>query len=105
MGLVYSTNKDFMESASAVEKVETLEPQKKKLVVAIDRRNRGGKQVTLVKGFVGSDDDLTALSKTLKNKCGTGGSAKDGEIIIQGDFRDKVLNVLVSLGYGAKRGN
>ena len=79
--------------------------QKQKLVVAIDRRNRGGKQVTLVKGFVGSDDDLTALSKTLKNKCGTGGSAKDGEIIIQGDFRDKVLNVLVSLGYGAKRGN
>ena len=105
MGLVYSTNKDFMESASAVEKVETLEPQKQKLVVAVDRRNRGGKQVTLVKGFVGSDDDLTALSKTLKNKCGTGGSAKDGEIIIQGDFRDKVLNVLVSLGYGAKRGN
>ena len=105
MGLVYSTNKDCMESASAVEKVETLEPQKQKLVVAIDRRNRGGKQVTLVKGFVGSDEDLTALSKTLKNKCGTGGSAKDGEIIIQGDFRDKVLNVLVSLGYGAKRGN
>ena len=94
-----------MESASAVEKVETLEPHKQKLVVAIDRRNRGGKQVTLVKGFVGSDDDLTALSKTLKNKCGTGGSATDGEIIIQGDFRDKVLNVLVSLGYGAKRGN
>ncbi len=105
MGLVYSTNKDFMESVSTPEKVETLEPQKQKLVVAIDRRNRGGKQVTLVKGFVGSDEDLTALSKTLKNKCGTGGSAKDGEIIIQGDFRDKVLNVLVSLGYGAKRGN
>ena len=105
MGLVFSTNKELMESANTPEVVETLPPQKQKLVVAIDRRNRAGKQVTLVKGFVGSDEDLTALSKTLKNKCGAGGSAKDGEIIIQGDFREKVLTILTSLGYGAKRGN
>lgn len=105
MGLVYSTNKDLMDNASALQVVETLPPAKQKLVVAIDRRNRGGKQVTLVKGFVGSDEDLTALSKVLKNKCGAGGSAKDGEIIIQGDFRDKILNILLSLGYVAKRGN
>ena len=105
MGLVYSTNKDLMDNASAPQVVETLPPAKQKLVVAIDRRNRGGKQVTLVKGFVGSDEDLTALSKVLKNKCGAGGSAKDGEIIIQGDFRDKIPNILLSLGYVAKRGN
>lgn len=105
MGLVFSTNKDLMDSVSAPAEIETLEPGKQRLVVAIDRRNRGGKQVTLVKGFVGSDDDLNALSKILKSKCGVGGSAKDGEIIIQGDFREKVLALLTQLGYGAKRGN
>ncbi|MDD2490716.1 MAG: translation initiation factor, partial [Bacteroidales bacterium] len=87
------------------EPLETPPPGKQKLVVAIDKRNRGGKQVTLVKGFTGKDEDIESLGKLLKNKCGTGGSVKEGEIIIQGDFRDRVVSLLLSLGYNAKRGN
>ena len=106
MSFVYSTNPDFMSKVEGnKEDVKTLEPSKQKLIVAIDRRNRGGKQVTLVKGFAGREEDLMALGKVLKNKCGTGGSVKEGEIIIQGDFRDKLVTVLTSLGYGVKRGN
>ncbi len=104
MSLVYSTNPNFIPE-EPTEIVETLLAAKQKLIVSIDRRNRGGKQVTLVKGFIGSDDDLTALGKVLKNKCGTGGSVKDGEILIQGDCRDKVVTVLTAMGYNAKRGN
>ncbi len=104
MSLVYSTNPNFVPQEEETV-VETLPAAKQKLIVSIDRRNRGGKQVTLVKGFVGSDDDLAALGKTLKNKCGTGGSAKDGEILIQGDCRDNVVTILTSMGYNAKRGN
>ena len=85
--------------------METLEPSKQNLIVAIDRRARAGKQVTLVKGFVGSEDDLASLGKTLKVKCGVGGTAKDGEITLQGDLRDKVVALLQSMGYRAKRGN
>lgn len=94
-----------MEDMERRNEVQTLPPSSQRLVVCIDRRNRGGKQVTLVKGFAGSETDLVALSKSLKTKCGTGGSAKDGEIVIQGDFRDKVVELLKSMGYGAKRGN
>ena len=71
----------------------------------IDRRQRAGKQVTLVEGFVGSFNDLAALAKTLKTKCGVGGTAKDGEITVQGDLRDKVTDLLQAMGYNAKRGN
>ena len=71
----------------------------------IDRRQRAGKQVTLVEGFVGTQEDLAALARTLKTRCGVGGSAKDGEITVQGDFRDKVVELLVGMGYNAKRGN
>jgi Translation initiation factor 1 (eIF-1/SUI1) and related proteins len=105
LGVVFSTNPDFKYDTEDDVQVETLPPEKQKLIVSIDRRNRGGKQVTLVSGFVGGEDDLAALGKTLKNKCGCGGSAKDGEIIIQGDFRDKVVALLQSMGYKAKRGN
>ena len=84
---------------------ETLPPAKQRLIVRIDRRQRAGKQVTLVEGFVGSSDDLSALAKTLKTKCGVGGTAKDGEITVQGDLRDKVVALLQSMGYNAKRGN
>lgn len=105
LGVVYSTNPDFKYETAAEEEVETLPAAKQKLIVSIDRRARAGKQVTLVTGFVGSSDDLAALAKTLKTKCGVGGSAKDGEIIIQGDFRDRVVELLKGMGYNAKRGN
>jgi len=104
--LVYSTNKDFFEQqTNSSKEVETLEPSKQRLIVRIDRRQRAGKQVTLIEGFVGSDQDLCALAKTLKVKCGVGGTAKDGEITIQGDLRDKVVGLLTAAGYNAKRGN
>jgi len=105
LGVVYSTNPDFKYEEAAEKTQETLPPSKQHLIVGIDRRNRGGKQVTLVTGFVGTDDDLKELARTLKVKCGVGGSAKDGEITVQGDFRDKVTALLQSLGYNAKRGN
>ena len=105
LGVVYSTNPDFQYETSSEEEVETLPAAQQKLIVSIDRRARAGKQVTLVKGFVGRDEDLAALAKTLKTKCGVGGSAKEGEIIIQGDFRDRVVELLKGMGYNAKRGN
>lgn len=105
LGVVYSTNPDFSFTEQEEESVETLEPSAQKLIVSIDRRNRGGKQVTLVTGFIGSEEDLAGLGRTLKVKCGVGGSAKNGEITIQGDFRDKVTEILRSMGYKAKRGN
>lgn len=105
LGVVYSTNPDFKYEETAEEEPQTLEPSRQRLVVRIDRRQRAGKQVTLVEGFVGRIADLEALARTLKVKCGVGGSAKDGEITIQGDLRDKVTAILVSMGYNAKRGN
>lgn len=105
LGVVYSTNPDFKYEQETEAEVQTLPAEKQKLIVSIDRSGRAGKQVTLVKGFVGSQEDLAALGKTLKVKCGVGGTAKEGEITIQGDFRDKVTELLKSMGYNAKRGN
>ena len=105
LGVVYSTNPDFKYETPAEEEAETLPPGRQKLLVGIDRRNRGGKQVTLVSGFVGREEDLAALAKTLKTRCGVGGAAKDGEILIQGDFRDRVVQLLLAMGYKAKRSN
>ncbi len=105
LGVVYSTNPDFSYTEECSPEVQTLEPSKQRLIVGIDRRARAGKQVTLIKGFVGSDEDLAALGKTLKVKCGVGGTAKDGEITLQGDLRDKVVALLENMGYKAKRGN
>ena len=105
LGVVYSTNPDFQYETPVEAEAETLPPAKQRLIVSIDRRNRGGKQVTLVTGFVGTADALKELGKTLKTKCGVGGTAKDGEITIQGDLRDKVVALLVEMGYHAKRGN
>lgn len=105
LGVVYSTNPDFQYQEETEVEPETLEPGKQRLIVRIDRRQRAGKQVTLVEGFVGKSDDLAALAKTLKTRCGVGGTAKDGEITVQGDLRDKVVALLQSMGYNAKRGN
>ncbi len=107
LGVVYSTNPDFQYRDEEPEAaVLTPEPSKQRLIVSLDRRNRGGKQVTLVTGFTGTEEDLKELGKALKVKCGVGGSAKDGEITVQGDLRDKVTALLHDMGYvKAKRGN
>lgn len=105
VGVIFSTNPEFNYEYEDDGAVETLEPSKQKLTVRIDRHARGGKQVTLVTGFVGTDDDLAELGKKLKSRCGVGGTAKDGEIIIQGDFRDKVIELLQADGYRTVKGN
>lgn len=101
--MVYSTSDNFEYNLGEEINTETLPPSQQKLKVLLDKKARAGKQVTLVEGFVGTDEDLKELGKMLKNKCGVGGSAKDGEILIQGDHREKVLQVLIQAGYGAKK--
>ena len=103
MGVVYSTNPDFAYTHDETQAVTP--PEKQTLIVTIDRRQRAGKQVTLVSGFTGTAAGLEALAKMLKSKCGVGGSAKEGQILIQGDFRDRVVALLLEKGYKAKRGN
>lgn len=99
LNVVYSTNPDFKYETAKEEEETTLPPQQQKLRVSLDRKNRGGKTVTLVTGFVGSEEDLKSLGKLLKSSCGVGGTAKDGEIIIQGDFKQRVLDLLIAKGY------
>ena len=103
LGMVYSTNPDFEYKTDEVAEAETLAPERQDLRVWLDRKHRGGKTVTLVKGFVGSEADLAELGRMLKSKCGVGGSAKDGEIIIQGDHRDRVVELLLKAGYKCKK--
>jgi len=101
--MVYSTNPNFSFDEEQDESQETLSFDQQKLYVSLDKKNRGGKEVTLVEGFVGSDEDLKDLGKTLKSKCGVGGSAKDGEIIVQGNHRDKVMAELTKMGFKVVR--
>ena len=98
-GFVFSTDPNFRFEEEEQSASETLPPAQQKLKIKLETKHRGGKTVTLVEGFIGREEDLEALGKSLKNFCGTGGSAKDGEIIIQGDQREKVLQWLVKNGY------
>ena len=101
--VVYSTNPDFQYQYDEPEKRATLPPAKQKLRVTLDRKNRGGKSVTLITGFVGTQDDMAALAQELKSKCGVGGSAKNGEILVQGDWREKIIQLLLQKGYKVLR--
>ena len=103
VNVVYSTNPDFSYSYDQEEELETLPKNQQKLYVSLDRKQRGGKEVTLVEGFVGKEDDLKELGKFLKSKCGVGGAVKDNVILIQGNVRDKVLDLLQKEGYTVKR--
>lgn len=102
LGVVFSTNPDYKYETSAEAETETLDPSKQNLKVWLDRL-KGGRVATVVRGFVGSDDDLSSLGKELKKSCGVGGTAKDGEIIIQGDHRDRVVELLTKAGYRCKK--
>lgn len=99
LNIVYSTNPDYKYETEEDDQPETLQPAQQKLRVSLDSKGRNGKTVTLVTGFIGKDEDLNALCKQLKTKCGVGGSAKDGEIIIQGKFKERVCTLLAGMGY------
>lgn len=103
LNVVYSTNPDYKYEAEDELTTDTLPKEKQTLRIELDKRNRKGKSVTLITNFVGTDDDLLELSKYLKTKCGVGGSARDGEILLQGDFRTKVLELLKQEGYVKSR--
>lgn len=102
LNIVYSTNPNMQFETEEEEEQETLPPEKQKLKIILDKKNRKGKEVTLITDFIGTDDDLKDLAKKLKTKCGVGGSARDGEILLQGDFRQKVKELLTADGYKVK---
>lgn len=95
----YSTNPDYKPEEDETQQAETLDPSKQDIRVWLEKKNRGGKVVSIVSGFIGSDNDLKELGKILKTRCGVGGTVKDGEIIIQGDFRDRIIGILLDQGF------
>lgn len=99
INVVYSTNPNFQYQQEENEDQDTLPASQQKLYVSIDKKQRGGKEVTLIEGFVGADEDLKDLGKILKSKCGVGGTVKDGEILIQGNFKEKIYDLLIKEGY------
>jgi len=101
-GIVFSTNPEFISKDNEPNRIKTLPPEKQNLRVVIDRKQRKGKTVTLITGFIGDNDSLKELEKKLKTLCGSGGSSKDGEILIQGDFKQKIFDFLQKTGYKAK---
>lgn len=104
LNVVYSTNPDYNYNIEDDQEQETLDKSKQNLRVSLDKKNRGGKVVTLITGFIGTDNDMKELGKMLKSKCGVGGTAKDGEIIVQGDFKQKVIELLIKDGYTKTKG-
>ena len=103
LGMVYSTNPDFQYTTEEKVEEQTLPPRQQNLRVWLDRKQRAGKVVTIVRGFRGTTADLEELGRMLKQRCGVGGSAKEGEILIQGDHRDRVVEILLKAGYGCKK--
>ena len=99
LNIVYSTNPNFEYSTDEMEEIETLPKQQQKLRVSIEKNHRGGKTVTIVKNFVGSDEDIKELGRLLKTRCGVGGTTKEGEILIQGEFKEKIIEILKKEGY------
>jgi|SRR5690606_14998587 translation initiation factor 1 len=102
-GIVFSTNPDHEFQNIEEEEIETVAAKQQDLRVQLDKKQRGGKSVTLITGFIGREEDLNDLGKMLKTKCGVGGSVKDGEILIQGDFRQKIMDLLQKDGYKVKK--
>lgn len=103
LGMVYSTNPDYEYESDNGEEQSTVPPHQQQLYVSLDKKNRKGKKVTLVNGFTGNTEDLKSLAKELKSKCGVGGSVGEGLILIQGDFRDRIFDLLQEQGYKVKR--
>jgi translation initiation factor 1 len=103
IGVVYSTDPNFNYQFNEDNEQETISPEKQLLYVSIDRKQRAGKSVTLIEGFIGKEEDLELLGKQLKNKCGCGGSVKEGVILIQGELKDKIYDLLVQMKYKVKK--
>lgn len=99
LNIVFSTNPDFKYETEEIPELETIDKKQQKLRVSIEKKGRGGKTVTIIKGFIGNENDLKELGKTLKIKCGVGGTIKDGEILIQGEFKQRIIDILKAEGY------